>query len=250
MTSQKKIYFASDFHLGAPDHDASLIREKKVVRWLNEIEADASAIYLMGDMFDFWFEYRNVVPMGFTRLLGKLADLSDKGIEIVLFSGNHDLWIRDYLPKEINCKVYHHPIIREFNGKKFYLAHGDGLGPGDHGFKFMKKIFVGKFNQWMFRRLHPDTGVSMARYFSRTSRAHTGDADSKFLGEDKEWLIIHSKEELKKQHIDYFIYGHRHYPLDLEIGGGSHYINLGDWINYFTYGVWDGNTFELKKYDN
>ena len=250
MTSDKKIYFASDFHLGAPNHEASLVREKKLVRWLDEIEKDAKAIYLMGDMFDFWFEYRNVVPMGFTRLLGKLALMADSGIELHVFSGNHDLWIRDYLPREINCKVYHKPIIREFDGRKFYLAHGDGLGPGDHGFKFMKKIFVGKFNQWLFRRLHPDTGVSMARYFSRTSRAHTGNSDSKFLGEDKEWLIIHSKDILKQQHIDYFIYGHRHYPLLLPLPDNSHYVNLGDWIEYFTYGVWDGQKFELLKYDN
>ncbi len=250
MNSKNKIYFASDFHLGAPNHEASLIREKKIIRWLNEIEPDAAEIYLMGDLFDFWFEYQNVVPMGFVRLLGKLAEFSDQGIKISIFAGNHDLWIRNYLPNEIQCNVYHGPIIKEFNGKRFYLAHGDGLGPGDHGFKFMKKIFVGKFNQWLFRRLHPDTGVSLAKFFSKKSRAHTGEKDAEFLGEDKEWLIIHSKELLKSNHFDYFIYGHRHYPLDLKIAENSHYINLGDWINYFTYGVWDGDHFELKKYEH
>jgi UDP-2,3-diacylglucosamine hydrolase len=244
-----KIYFASDFHLGVPDYESSLIREKKIVRWLDEIQDDAKAIYLMGDLFDFWFEYRNVVPRGFVRLMGKLASMSDRGTEIHVFTGNHDLWISDYLPKEINCILHREPIIKEFDGKTFYLAHGDGLGPGDHGFKMMKKVFTSRISQWAYRRLHPDTGVGVAKFFSRTSHSHTGDKDSNFLGEDKEWLIIHSREVLKKQPIDYFVYGHRHYPLLLPLNEKSWYVNLGDWINYFTYGEWDGLTFQLKTYE-
>lgn len=247
MTNKTKIYFASDFHLGAPDYNSSLVREKKIVRWLDEIKADAKELYLIGDLFDFWFEYKYTVPKGFTRLLGKLAELSDNGTQISIFTGNHDLWMKDYLVKELNAKIYRDIEIREIDGKIFYIAHGDGLGPGDMGFKMMKKVFTSPLSKWLYSRVHPNAGISIANYFSRKSRAHTGKNDAKFLGEEKEWLIIHSKEILKKQKVDYFIYGHRHYPLSLPINGAT-YINLGDWINYFTYAVWDGEKLELKEY--
>lgn len=245
----KKIYFISDFHLGVPDHARSLEREKKIVRWLNKIQSDAAIIYLMGDVFDYWFEYKHAVPKGYVRLLGKLAELSDSGIEIHYFTGNHDMWVFDYLPTEIGLTLHREPIFREYNQRKFYLGHGDGLGPGDHGYKFIKRLFANRFAQWLFARFHPNFGISLMRYFSKKSRIATGDDDANFLGEDKEWLIIHSKEVLQKEHFDYFIFGHRHLPLDINIGANSRYINLGEWINHFMYAEFDGTTVTLKKFE-
>lgn len=245
MIPGKKIYFASDFHLGAPDYTKSLERERRIVQWLDSIKSSAEELYLLGDVFDFWFEYRTVVPRGFVRLLGKLAELSDSGIKIHYFTGNHDMWTFDYLSKELNVKIYREPIEAEYGNKKFYIGHGDGLGPGDHGYKFIKKVFASKLSQWMFARLHPNAGIAIADYFSRKSRVATGDTDEKFLGEEKEWLLIHSKELLLKKHYDYLIFGHRHLPLDIKINGGSRYINIGDWIKYNSYGVFDGEEFKL-----
>ncbi len=246
MKPGKKIYFASDFHLGVPTYENSLEREHKIVKWLDSIKADAEELYLLGDVFDFWFEYRTVVPRGYVRLLGKLAELSDSGIKIHYFIGNHDMWTFDYLEKELNVIIYRVPIEISYNGKAFYIGHGDGLGPGDHGYKFIKKVFASKVCQWLFARLHPNFGIGIANYFSKKSRIATGTTDEKFLGEEKEWLVIYSKEILAKKHFDYLIFGHRHLPLDIKIDS-SRYINLGDWIQYFTYGVFDGAEFELKK---
>lgn len=249
LAKGKKIYFASDLHLGAPNYEQSLKREKHFVSWLDEVSKDAQAIYLVGDLFDFWFEYKKAVPKGFVRLLGKLAELSDAGIELRLFTGNHDMWIFDYLPQEIGLKLYREPIEVEFGAHKFYIGHGDGLGPGDHGYKFIKKIFSNPFLQWCFARLHPNFGIALADYFSKSSRAKTGDSDATFLGEENEWLVIYAKEILEKKHFDYFIFGHRHLPLDITLNEqGSRYLNLGDWIRYFTYGVYDGQSLELKEY--
>ena len=250
MIPGKKIYFASDFHLGVPDFARSLEREKRIVKWLDEIRPDVEELYLLGDVFDFWFEYKTVVPRGHIRLLGKLAELADAGIPIHYFTGNHDMWTFDYLKEELNAKIYRAPIEATYNGKSFYIGHGDGLGPGDHGYKFIKRVFASKISQWMFARLHPNFGVGLAHYFSRKSRIATGDLDEKFLGEEKEWLVIHSKELLQKKHYDYLIFGHRHLPLEIPINGKSIYINLGDWIRYNSYGVFDGEKFELKYFKN
>lgn len=244
----KKIYFLSDFHLGAPGYESSLIREKKVVAFLDAVKQDASEIFIVGDIFDFWYEYKTVVPKGYVRLLGKLAEITDAGIPVHFFIGNHDMWMHGYFEKELNILVYSEPKTFERGGKKFYIGHGDGLGPGDHGYKFIKKIFRNKFCQWLFGQLHPTWGMGLANYFSRKSRAKTGSADAVFLGEDKEWLAIYSREILAKKHFDYFVFGHRHLPLDIKLSGNSRYINLGDWIVYFTYAVFDGNNLELKKW--
>lgn len=244
-----KIYFISDFHLGAPDTVKSLVREKKIVRWLDRVAADASEIYLLGDVFDFWFEYKHAVPRGYVRLLGKLAELSDKGIILHYFTGNHDMWVFDYLPKEIGAVLYRRPVEREIGGKKFFIGHGDGLGPGDHGYKFIKKVFANKVCQWLFARLHPNFGIPLALYFSRKSRIATGTSDEKFLGEENEWLVVYSKEVLSKSYFDYFIFGHRHLPLDISLGGGSRYVNLGEWITHFTYAVFDGKELRLEKFE-
>lgn len=248
LPQDKKIYFASDFHLGVPNYDDSLAREKRLVAWLDSIKHDAAEIYLVGDLFDFWFEYKTVIPKYFTRLLGKLAELRDNGIPITFFTGNHDMWMFGYFEEELGIPVIRKPIDREINGKKFHIAHGDGLGPGDNGYKFIKKVFASKICQWLFKWVHPDIGIGVANYFSGTSRKKTGDSDAKFLGEENEWLVIYSREKLEEQHRDFFIYGHRHLPMDIKLNENSKYINLGDWIHHFTYAVFDGENVELKKF--
>jgi UDP-2,3-diacylglucosamine hydrolase len=248
MQKPGKIYFVSDVHLGAPDVASSLEREKKLVRWLDMIKQDATELFIVGDLFDFWFEYKRAVPRGFVRVLGKLAEIADSGITITLFTGNHDMWIFDYLPNEIGATLHRAPITREWSGKKFYIGHGDGLGPGDHGYKFIKKVFANKFMQWCFARLHPNFGIWLANYFSKSSRAKTGGHDAKFLGDENEWLVTYCKEVLQKKHFDYFIFGHRHLPLEIELDDRAKYINLGDWITYFTYATFDGDKLELKTY--
>ncbi|MBF6608161.1 MAG: UDP-2,3-diacylglucosamine diphosphatase [Flavobacterium sp.] len=245
----KKIYFASDQHFGAPSRELSLPREKKFVRWLDMVKQDAAAIFLVGDLFDFWFEYKTVVPRGFTRVLGKLAEISDSGIPIHFFVGNHDLWMDGYFEEELGIPVYHTGAEFEFNGQIFFIAHGDGLGPGDKGYKRMKKVFQNPFSKWLFRWLHPDIGVRLAQYLSVENKLISGDQDVEFLGEDNEWLIQYSKRRIEKQHYDFLIFGHRHYPMTLGIGHNSQYINLGDWIGYFTYGVFDGSQFELLSFE-
>ena len=245
----KKIYFLSDFHLGAPDHIKSLEREKKIVAFLDTIQKDAAAIFIMGDIFDFWYEYKKVVPRGYVRLLGKLANVTDSGIPVYFFVGNHDMWMSNYFEKELNIPVYYAPEEYEWNGKKFYIGHGDGLGPGDHGYKFIKKIFRNSFCKWLFGQLHPTWGIGLANYFSRKSREKTGDSDVIFLGEDNEWLAIYSRDMLKAKHYDYFIFGHRHLPLYIKLNETSRYINLGDWIRNFTYAEFDGNDVILKKWE-
>lgn len=245
---KKNIYFASDFHLGAPNFEESLVREKRIVDWLNFIEPTAKEIFLVGDIFDFWFEYKRAIPKGFVRLQGKIASLTDSGIPVHVFTGNHDMWMFDYLPKELGIQIYREPIRRTFNGKTFLIGHGDGLGPGDKGYKFLKKVFANKFCQWCFERLHPNFGIWLADRSSKSSRAATSKSDEKFLGEENEWLAIYSKEVLEKEHIDYFVFGHRHLPLELKVGENSIYFNLGEWINYNTYLLFDGTSAELKTW--
>lgn len=246
--AQKKIYFLSDFHLGAPDHAKSLEREKRLVQFLDEIKNDAGEIFLVGDMFDFWYEYKKVVPKGYVRLLGKLAELSDAGVQLHFFVGNHDMWMKEYFQQELNMPVYYEPKEFERNGKKFLIGHGDGLGPGDHGYKRLKKIFRNPACQWLFGILPPVIGVGLANYLSRRSRAQTGSSEEVFLGEDKEWLIIYCKEVLQKENFNFFVFGHRHLAIDYRLSKDSRYINLGDWIRYFTYAVFDGEKMELKSY--
>jgi len=246
----KKIYFLSDFHLGAPNYESSLQREKQVVKFLDEIKNDAQFIFILGDLFDFWFEYKKVVPKGFVRILGKLAELTDNGITIQFFVGNHDMWMNGYFEKELNINVFHETKEFEFNGKKFLIGHGDGLGPGDHRYKMMKKVFRNKLSQSLFGMLHPSAGIGMADYFSRKSRASTGKEDEQFLGEDKEWLIIYAKEVLKKEQVNYFIFGHRHLPIVFKLNEESVYINLGDWIKYNSYAIFDGDNVSLNYYES
>jgi UDP-2,3-diacylglucosamine hydrolase len=244
----KKIYFASDQHLGAPTKEESFPREQKFIQWLDEVKKDADAIFLLGDLFDFWFEYKTVVPKGFVRVLGKLAEIRDSGIPIYFFVGNHDLWMHDYFEKELNIPVYYDNKEFTFNGKKFLIGHGDGKGPGDIGYKRMKKIFTNPFFKWIFRWLHPDLGVKLAQYLSVKNKLISGAEDVKFLGKENEWLYQYCLRKLEAKHYDYFVFGHRHLPMEIELNENSKYVNLGDWIDYFTYGVFDGKKMELKVY--
>lgn len=251
VADKTSIYFASDLHLGTPDEQSSAQREKLFVRWLEEIRHDAAEIFIIGDIFDFWHEYETVIPKGFVRIQGKIAEITDAGTPVHIFTGNHDLWMFGYLEKELGVKIYKAPIQREFNGKRFFIGHGDGLGPGDHGYKFIKKVFNNPVCQFLFRWLHPDIGTKIASYFSYKSRfGSSGDKKTmeKFLGEENEWLIQYARRKLQTAHFDYFVFGHRHLPLNIQLNDKSRYINTGDWLDYNSYAVFDGEKLELKYY--
>jgi UDP-2,3-diacylglucosamine hydrolase len=249
---QTRIYFASDFHFGIPDRESSLKREALFIRWLDEVKKDASEIYLMGDLFDFWFEYKTAIPKGYVRLLGKLAEITDAGIAVHLFRGNHDMWAFDYLEKEAGIKLHRNPEILKFGEKVFYLAHGDGLGPGDHGYKMIKKIFQSPVNQWLFRWIHPDWGMRMGLYWSRKSR-YANQSKENTVQHDIDLinsrLVVHSKEVLKDHgEINFFVYGHCHVPLEIILAPHCKQISLGDWIVNFSYAVFDGNDLKLCRF--
>ncbi len=243
-----KIYFASDFHLGIPDINASHERERKIIRWIESIEQEAEALYILGDLFDFWFEYKRAVPKGFTRILGKLASLTDAGLPVYFFTGNHDAWMRDYFETELGIPVYHTAQSVEHHGKKFYLAHGDGLGPGDKGYKRLKKVFRNSFSKWLFARIHPNLGIRIAQSWSNSSRE--AQSAPVFEAKEKEWLYHYANQKNTTHRHDFFIFGHRHLPLDIELDDGkSRYINLGDWMRHFTYAEFDGTVLALKTFD-
>jgi len=244
-----KIYFASDFHLGIDVKYTSREREQQLVRWFDQIKDDAEEIYLVGDLFDFWFEYKQAVPKGYVRFLGKLAELRDLGIKIFIFTGNHDMWIFDYFEKEFDIPTYREPISKTIKGKKFYIGHGDGLGPGDHSYKLLKKVFANRLCQWSFARLHPNFGIGLANYLSKKSRSSKTEV-VQFYGE-KEWLAIYANEVNRKEAHDYFIFGHRHLPIDYKLeNNNARYINLGDWMNYNSYAVFDGKEMNLEFFEN
>lgn len=247
MAETKKIYFASDFHLGIPTYAESRRREDRIVRWLDHIKKDASDLYLMGDVFDFWFEYKTAVPRGYVRFLGKLAELADSGINITLFKGNHDMWMFGYLKQEIGVKIISDELILELGGKRFFLHHGDGLGPGDRKYKALKKVFRSPLSQWLFARIHPNLGIGIANKWSHNSKITNAKKEWR-IKEEQEWLITYSKEVLTHTHYDYFIFGHRHYPLDIDLGNNSRYINLGEWINFNTYAVFDDTKLQLLEW--
>ncbi|MFT5164852.1 MAG: UDP-2,3-diacylglucosamine hydrolase [Saprospiraceae bacterium] len=246
----KKTYFASDFHLGIDAKYTSIEREYQIVRWLEMIRNDAAAIYLVGDVFDFWFEYSKVVPKGYVRILGKLAALRDAGIPIYFFTGNHDMWVFKYFEEELGIPTYRQPILREINGKTFFIGHGDGLGPGDAGYKLLKKIFANKICQFLFARLHPNFGIWLANFWSGKSRGVNAQVDT-YKGEENEWLLTYANKKVKEQYADFFIFGHRHLPLDFMLkNGSSRYINLGEWMNFNSYAVFDGTDLEIRFFEN
>jgi UDP-2,3-diacylglucosamine hydrolase len=245
IASGKKVFFASDFHLGAPDLKKSQERERSILRWLDHIEPEMQALWLLGDIFDFWFEYKHAVPKGGLRLQGRLAELADKGIPIVLFAGNHDLWYKDYFEQEIGAIIYHQPIALQVNNRfRAFVGHGDGLGPGDYNYKRLKKVFTNRFCQWAFERIHPNLGIGIARKWSAHSRSHNPEGEQTFRGE-KEWLWQFSKEIEKERHFDYYIFGHRHLALALEVGPHAKYINTGDWLHNNSYAYADAEGIHL-----
>jgi len=242
------IYFASDFHLGIPNHTESLVREKLIVSWLDEVSKDATDIFILGDIFDFWFEYKYVVPKGYVRLLGKLAELTDRGIHITVFKGNHDMWMFGYFEQELNIPVIEDAFEFERNGKLFFLHHGDGLGPGDKGYKLLKKIFRNPLCIWLFGMLPPRWGMGLANYLSSKSRLANKTKDSVYDA-NSEWLLQFCVEVVKTTPYDYMIFGHRHLPLDIKINEKSRYINLGEWVNHFTYAAFDGKDLATKTFE-
>jgi len=271
MSERKKIYFLSDVHLGSLSHDVKKDNspealtlpgtknsdkgfhpnhdiERKLSRWFDMVKSDAKTIYLLGDIFDFWFEYKYVVPRGFTRVLGKIAELTDSGIEIHFFIGNHDLWVTDYLRKETGMIIHIMPLVTDIYAKKFFLAHGDGLGDDSKSFKFIRFLFHNKACQKLFGSLHPRWAMAIAHKWSNHSRQTGGVVD--YLGEEKEHLVQFAKKQMKESpNINFFIFGHRHILLDLMISQTARVVILGDWISYFSYGVFDGENFSLEIFE-
>lgn len=250
MKGKGKIYFVSDVHLGAPAFQNNHDREMRFARWLDSINNDVQELYLMGDIFDFWWEYKKVVPRGFTRILGRIANLTDRGIPVYFFPGNHDLWVFDYLPSELGVIVHKNEIIKEIGGKKFFLAHGDGLDADDVGYIRLKKIFTNKKLQWWFSRLHPNFALHIAHKWSGSSRTEKLKKKEEEFNVNNDGMYNFAQSYLKQEPIDYFIFGHRHQMVDTPITKNSRFVLLGDWIENFSYGVFDGDKFELKKYDD
>ncbi len=249
LPAGKKLYFASDFHLGVPTADSSLEREKHIVSWLESIRKDAHAIYLLGDIFDFWFEYRHAIPKGFIRLQGKLAELRDQGIQVAFFTGNHDMWMFDYFPTELGIPIYREPIELAIGKQRLVVGHGDGLGPGERGYKILKKFFNSAVCQWLFARIHPNLGMRIAHYWSKKSRIYNMNREEQFRGEENEYLFLWCRDQEKVTHRDYYIFGHRHLVLDLQVTAtpSSKYLNLGEWIHHKTYAVYDGQQARLVR---
>ncbi|MFV0522734.1 MAG: UDP-2,3-diacylglucosamine diphosphatase [Mangrovibacterium sp.] len=242
-----KIYFVSDVHLGAQALDDNQERELRFVRWLDTISIDAKQLFIMGDLFDYWFEYKSVIPRGYVRTLGKLAELSDKGLDIHFFIGNHDIWADNFFENEVGITIHKKEEVWNIFGYKVFLAHGDGLDPFDKGYLFLKKIFTNHFLQWCYAKLHPNFANRMAHRWSTKRRKRHQREVVEFKGKEHEGLYLYAQSVQQKMHIDYFIFGHRHLLLDLPIGNNTRYINLGDWINYFSYGVFTESGFQLKQ---
>ena len=248
MPERTHIYFASDFHLGAPSETASRHREARLVRWLDTIKADAAELFLMGDVFDFWYEYKTVVPKGYIRFLGKLAELADSGVKLYFFRGNHDMWMGDYFEQQLGAQIISNELIIERSGKTFYLHHGDGLGPGDTSYKLLKKVFRSKTCQWLLSRIHPNLTMGVAGYWSGHSRL-VNEAQEKRKAVEQEWLVSYCNEVLQKQTLDYLMFGHRHIPMEVQLNPKSRYINLGEWVVHNSYAVFDGTDVQLCYFE-
>lgn len=244
-----KLFFASDFHLGAPNKEQSDLRELKILNWLESILTEADGLFLVGDIFDFWFEYKTVVPKGFIRFLSMIYRFTEKGIPVYFFHGNHDLWMKDYFEKELGVQIIQNDLKVLLDGKSFLITHGDGLGPGDHTYKTLKKIFTNPIAKWLFRWLHPDIGVRIASTWSSRSRINsTKNGSEEFQGE-QEWLYQYALEQERQEHHDYYIFGHRHLPIEMNVSADSKYINLGEWVNYCTYAKYENGELKLLTYE-
>lgn len=248
LDTGKKLYFASDCHLGEPDYSTSRDREKKVVTWLDNFVDQSAGFFLLGDIFDFWFEYHHVIPKGYVRLLGKLAEITDRGIPVFFFTGNHDMWLSDYFAKEMNISVYREPQSFKVNNSFLQVGHGDGLGPGQTPYKILKSMFANPVCQWIFKWIHPNVGFAIANRWSRQSRNHNGVVQP-FVSPGDEKIFQHCLKTEEETHHDYYVFGHRHLALELPLNTGSVYYNVGEWIQGFTFGVYDGDQFSLETFD-
>lgn len=247
MAAGGKVFFASDFHLGLNAGAPPREREKKIVKWLDTIAEEASEIYLVGDIFDFWWEYRHVVPKGFTRFLGKISAITDSGVPVHFFTGNHDMWVKDYLSMECGMKIHTGPYTTTLNGKRFHIAHGEGLGSRSGGYKILLWIFHNRLLRALYSALHPAIGVAIGHRWSLSSRLGKG-ISLEFLGEENEDLIRYAGRVAEKEKIDYFVFGHRHLAMVHPLKGGGEIVFLGDWIKHSSYAVWDGNQLEMKMF--
>jgi UDP-2,3-diacylglucosamine hydrolase len=249
-SSKKKIYFASDAHLGLEVYEDRFTAERRIVQWMDSIKPTCKALYFVGDMFDYWFEYKYVIPKGFVRFIGKMAEFIDDGIPVYLYTGNHDVWMFGYFQEEIGATVYTKETILTLEGKNFYVAHGDGLGDPSLSFRFMRGFFRNKFCQFLYKWIHPDLTMPFGRAWSKSNRKKKrGNAAESYLGEEKEFLVQFAKKHSQTNDIDFYVFGHRHIVLDLTIEGNKRVIILGDWITNFTYAEWDGEHFEIKRYE-
>lgn len=246
--TNQKLYFASDFHLGTPNLTLSREREFKIIRWLDSIKADASAIFLLGDIFDFWYEYKKVIPKGFARFQGKIAELTDSGIPVIIFSGNHDMWMNDYLSEELGAIVYHEPATLFTSKSKLLIGHGDGLGPGDHKYKMLRKLFKSKMARWAFSRFHPNFSLALGHAWSKSSRINDADFEGESFNEE-EFLFQYCKKKEETEHFDYYIFGHRHLHLNMEVSPTSRYINLGEWVNHSRYAAFSEGKLDLINFE-
>lgn len=247
-TQDKNVYFASDFHLGTPTLAKSREREMKIIRWLDSIKEDASAIFLLGDIFDFWYEYKKVIPKGFARFQGKLAEITDSGIPVIVFSGNHDMWMNNYLSDELGVSIYHEPARLHVGTTKLLVGHGDGLGPGDFKYKVLKKMFKSKIARWAFSRIHPNFSLSLGHAWSKKSRINGTDFEN-FSFKEKEYLYQYCVQIEETNHHDYYIFGHRHLHLDMKVGSHSKYVNLGEWVNHSRYAVLTNDRLDLVDFE-
>ena len=250
MENNNKIYFASDLHLGTPNYQSSLAREKVFIQWLNQIQDSCEELFLVGDIFDFWFDYAEVIPKNYVRVLGKLAEFTDAGIPVHYFKGNHDMWLNGYFENELGFIVHDDNYVFEKKGVKFLVGHGDGKGPQDYKYKLLKKIFRNPICKFLFKWIHPDIGIGIANYFSRRSRYGGGETKEVFLGADKEWLIQYINKKKSTVNANYYIFGHRHLALQHKIDEHATYINLGDWLHYRSYAVFDGQEAKLCYFNN
>lgn len=245
----KNIYFLSDAHLGSLAIEHRRMQERRLVRFLDDIKEKASAIYLLGDMFDFWYEYKYVVPRGYTRFLGKLSELTDMGVEVHYFTGNHDIWAYDYLARECGVTLHTKPLTTEIYDKVFFIAHGDGLGDGDKKFKLIRGIFHNRLCQRLFSAVHPRWGMWFGLQWAKHSRLKRKEGEPPYMGDDKEQLVLFTKDYMKGHaDVDYYIYGHRHIELDLQLTKRVRMMIIGDWISHFTYVVFDGVHLFLSEY--
>jgi len=248
----KNIYFISDAHLGSLALSHRRTQERRLVNFLDAIKDKAEAIYMLGDMFDFWFEYTDVVPKGFTRFLGKISELTDMGVEVHYFMGNHDQWCGNYLIEECGVILHREPYTCEICGKEFYMAHGDGLDYDDHNWKtrLLFTCFKSRTLKRFASMIHPHWFIRFGRNWAKHSRMKRENGQEKpYQGEDKEGLVLYAKEYLKTHPlINYFIFGHRHIQLDHSLSDDCRIIILGEWISLFTFAVFDGDNLYVDNY--